>query len=118
MADPTSSWYSGADAQVQVNFQVMVGLVDFGLDPQQAVESARWQSMQPGTERSWPHDSDELVIEDRVPAPSIAELRKSGHTVRVVGPLDGPCSVNVLRREVERWQAGSDPRRDGYAAAF
>jgi gamma-glutamyltranspeptidase len=109
----------GADAQVQVNFQVLVGMVDFGLDPQQAVEMARWQSMQPGTDRSWPHASpDQLVLEDRFPEATRAELARRGHDVQVVGALEGPCSVNVLRRDGPLWQAGSDPRRDGYAAAF
>jgi gamma-glutamyltranspeptidase/glutathione hydrolase len=111
----------GADAQVQVNLQVLTALVDFGLDPQQAVEMARWQSMQPGTQANWPHDApDQLLVEDRLPAATRAELARRGHHVETVGALDGPCSVNVLRHEADGgyWQAGSDPRRDGYAIAF
>ena len=93
----------------------------FGLDPRQAVEMARWQSLQPGTQANWPHDAlDELLVEERLPAATRAELGRRGHNVQTVGPLDGPCSVNVLRRETDGgyWQAGSDPRRDGYAIAF
>ena len=93
----------------------------FGLDPQQAVEMARWQSLQPGTQANWPHDApDQLVVEDRLPAATRAELARRGHHVETVGPLDGPCSVNVLRHDADGgyWQAGSDPRRDGYAIAF
>jgi gamma-glutamyltranspeptidase/glutathione hydrolase len=111
----------GADAQVQVNLQVLVALLDFGLDPQQAVEMARWQSLQPGTSANWPHDaSGQLVLEDRIPAATRAELARRGHDVQTVGALDGPCSVNVLRYDAITgcWQAGSDPRRDGYALAF
>jgi gamma-glutamyltranspeptidase/glutathione hydrolase len=111
----------GADAQVQVNLQVFTALADFGLDPQQAVEMPRWQSMQPGTMANWPHDTpDELVVEDRIAERTRAELVRRGHHVQIVGPLDGPCSINVIRRDSETgyWQAGSDPRRDGYAAAF
>jgi gamma-glutamyltranspeptidase/glutathione hydrolase len=111
----------GADAQVQINFQVFTAMVDFGLDPQQAVEMARWQSLQPGTAANWPHDfPDQLVVEDRLPAATRAELSARGHDLQVVGPMEGPCSINVLRFEADTgyWQAGSDPRRDGYALAF
>jgi len=109
----------GGDAQVQVNLQVLTALVDFGLDPQQAVEMPRWQSMQPGTQANWPHAlPDQLLVEDRLPAATRAELARRGHRLQVVGPLDGPCSVNVIRHDQGYWQAGSDPRRDAYALAF
>jgi gamma-glutamyltranspeptidase/glutathione hydrolase len=111
----------GGDAQVQVNLQVLTALVDFDLDPQQAVEMPRWQSMQPGTQANWPHAlPDQLLVEDRLPPATLAELERRGHHLQVVGPLDGPCSVNVIRHEAAGgyWQAGSDPRRDGYAIAF
>jgi gamma-glutamyltranspeptidase len=111
----------GADAQVQVNLQVLIALVDFGLDPQQAVEMPRWQSLQPGTAANWPHTApDQLIVEDRLPPATRAELARRGHHVETVGPLDGPCAVNVIRRDTVAgcWQAGSDPRRDGYAVAF
>jgi gamma-glutamyltranspeptidase/glutathione hydrolase len=111
----------GADAQVQINLQVLTAMVDFGLDPQQTVEMARWQHLQPGTLANWPHETpDQLVLEDRVDPRTRAELARRGHNVEVVGPLDGPCSINVIRRDEDAgfWQAGSDPRRDGYAVAF
>jgi gamma-glutamyltranspeptidase/glutathione hydrolase len=109
----------GADAQVQANLQVLVSIVDFGLDPQQAVEAPRWQSFQPGADRNWPHEApDRLIMEDRFPETTRAELARRGHNVVAVGPLDGPCSVNAIRRHGDFWQAASDPRRDGYAIAF
>jgi gamma-glutamyltranspeptidase/glutathione hydrolase len=111
----------GADAQVQANLQVFTAMVDFGLDPQQAVEMARWQSMQPGTMANWPHDTpDQLIVEDRMSERTRAELAKRGHHVEVVGPLDGPCSINVIGSDDATGflQAGSDPRRDGYAMAL
>jgi gamma-glutamyltranspeptidase/glutathione hydrolase len=77
--------------------------------------------MQPGTQANWPHAlPDQLLVEERLPAATRAELARRGHHVETVGPLDGPCSVNVLRHTPDGgyWQAGSDPRRDGYAIAF
>ena len=41
-----------------------------------------------------------------------------GHTVRVLGPLDGPCSAEVIVRDATGLLlCGSAPRRDGWAAA-
>lgn len=111
----------GGDTQVQVNLQTLTGLVDVGLDPQQAVEMPRWESFQPGTFASWPHTgADELTAEDRFAPEVIADLRERGHNVRVLGALEGPCSAEVIVRDPETGllMAGSDPRRDGYAMAF
>jgi gamma-glutamyltranspeptidase/glutathione hydrolase len=110
----------GGDSQVQVNLQNFTAMVDFGLDPQQAVEAARWDHFQPGTGSVFPHAmSDELVVEDRVPAAVRDALRARGHRVRLIGPLDGPCSAEVIERRPDGLLlCGSDPRRDGWAAAF
>ncbi|MGB7298848.1 MAG: gamma-glutamyltransferase [Burkholderiaceae bacterium] len=110
----------GADNQVQINLQIAVAMMDYGRDPQQAVEAARWTSSQPGQDANWPHDGDySLTIEDRFPKASIDGLRDLGHDVRVVGPLDGPCSVACIRTlDNGTKMAGSDPRRDGWAGAY
>lgn len=110
----------GGDSQVQVNLQVFTAMVDFGLDPQQAVEAPRWDSFQPGTGSVYPHqDADELTMEDRFPHAVFDDLRARGHQVSVLGPLDGPCSAAVIARDpTGLLLCGSDPRRDGWAAAF
>lgn len=46
--------HPGADNQVQVNLQAVVGMIDFGLDPQQALEAPRWTSVQLGQEANYP----------------------------------------------------------------
>ena len=111
----------GGDAQVQINLQTFTAMVDLGLDPQQAVEMPRWESFQDGTHTSWPHShTDELTIEDRVPPAVIEDLRARGHNVRLLGPLSGPCSAEIILRDpgTGLLLAGSDPRRDGYAMAL
>lgn len=110
----------GADNQVQVNLQIVVALVDFGLDPQQAAEMPRWSSDQPGQSANWPHaGEDALTLEADMPAETVAALRAKGHDVRLVPPLEGPCSVECIRvLENGVRMAGSDPRRDGWAAAW
>ena len=110
----------GADNQVQVNFQVGVAMMDFGYDPQQAVEAPRWSSNQAGQNSNYPHPGEfVLTLENRF-APAVrTELEARGHDVRVVGDLEGPCNVAVIRiLENDVRMAGSDPRRDGWALAY
>jgi gamma-glutamyltranspeptidase/glutathione hydrolase len=111
----------GGDNQVQVNLQILTAMIDFGYDPQQAAEMPRWSSTQPGQEANWPHDCpDALNLEARFPDDVRAELAARGHPVVALGDLDGPCSVEIIRRDAATGMltAGSDPRRDGWALAY
>jgi gamma-glutamyltranspeptidase / glutathione hydrolase len=111
----------GADHQVQVNLQVLTAMIDFGLDPQQAAEMPRWTSNVPGQYANWPHGGeDALTIERRFPETVRRDLARRGHPVKAVGDLDGPCSVEIIRRDRATGMllAGSDPRRDGWALAW
>jgi gamma-glutamyltranspeptidase/glutathione hydrolase len=111
----------GGDYQVQVNLQVLTALIDFGFDPQQAAEAPRWSSTQPGQEANYPHDCpDALNLESRFAPEVRAGLAARGHHVVTLGELDGPCSVEIIRRDGATGMllAGSDPRRDGWALAY
>ncbi len=110
----------GADNQVQINLQVLTAMIDFGLDPQQAAEMPRWTSNTPGQYANYPHvGPDVLTIERRFPEDMRADLARRGHPVNPVGDLDGPCSVEIIRRNPDGMLlAGSDPRRDGWALAW
>jgi gamma-glutamyltranspeptidase len=110
----------GADNQVQINFQVATAMLDFGLDPQQAAEMPRWTSNVPGQYANYPHDGpDVLTMERRFPEEIRQELAGRGHPVNTVGDLEGPCSVEIIRRLPDgTLLAGSDPRRDGWALAW
>jgi gamma-glutamyltranspeptidase/glutathione hydrolase len=111
----------GADNQVQINFQIATAMIDFGLDPQQAAEMPRWTSNVPGQYANYPHDGpDVLTMERRFPEEVRRELARRGHPVDTVGDLEGPCSVEIIRRDADAGMllAGSDPRRDGWALAW
>lgn len=109
----------GADNQVQVNLQVMLAMAVFGLDPQQAVEAPRWTSSQPGQAANYPHGGDATLTLEAGLAAAAPGLQALGHQVAIVPPLEGPCSVAAIRvLENGVRMAGSDPRRDGWAAAF
>ena len=98
----------GADGQTQTNIQLVVDLIDFGADAQQANEAPRWRSEPDGT----------LIVENRFPEKTIAALRAKGHAVRVTGGYDevmGSSQAIVIDRENGVLQAGADPRRQAYA---
>ena len=109
----------GADNQVQVNLQVMMAMAVFGLDPQQALEMPRWTSNQLGQPANYPHAGDAVLTLEAGLAGAAAGLEALGHAVKIVPPLEGPCSVAAIRvLENGVRMAGSDPRRDGWAAAY
>jgi gamma-glutamyltranspeptidase/glutathione hydrolase len=111
----------GGDNQVQVNFQILTDMIDFGFDPQQACEMPRWASTAPGQHANYPHDDpDALNMENRFPEALRSDLARRGHNVVTSGALEGPCSVEIIRRDAESGvlMAGSDPRLDGWALAW
>ena len=109
----------GADNQVQINLQVLTAMMDLGADPQTALEAPRWTSSQRGQGANWPHEGDgRLTVEPGYGAEALADLERLGHRLHRVGPLEGPCSVQAIRIFKNGVRAvGSDPRRDGWAAA-
>ena len=110
----------GADHQVQVNTQMLTGMIDLGADPQTVLESPRWSSSQAGQGANWPHDGDaSLTIEADMGAEVLAGLEARGHVLNRVGHLEGPCAMQAIRvLDNGLRMAGSDPRRDGWAGAF
>lgn len=110
----------GADNQVQVNLQVLTAMMDLDADPQTALEAPRWTSSQRGQGANWPHEGDgTLTIEPGFGEDTLVGLERLGHRLVRVGPLEGPCSVQAIRLMPNGVKlAGSDPRRDGWAAAF
>ncbi|CAG9219647.1 Gamma-glutamyltranspeptidase [Paraburkholderia caribensis] len=113
----------GADDQVQTNLQASAALVDFELDPQYVAEATRWSSDQSGQEANWPHGgTNSLTIEEGLDASVMRELGRLGHQLQTVPALEGPCSLACIRalhtHDGPVFMAGSDPRRDGWAASF
>jgi len=110
----------GGHVQVQTNLQVIVNLVDFGMDVQEAIEAPRWQHLsatgQGGAEEA---TFGTLEIENRVAAETIAELKKRGHIVAELEPWDHASRVQLMQRYSNGTMAfGSDPRSAGQAAGI
>ncbi|GAB5602263.1 gamma-glutamyltransferase family protein [Thermus sp. FJN-A] len=101
----------GGFMQPQGHVQVVLGLTDFGLNPQAALDRPRWQVV-PG------RGGDEVLLEPGVPQATALFLKDLGHRVRyeVEHGLFGRGQA-VLRRG-EALVAASDPRAEGLALAW
>jgi gamma-glutamyltranspeptidase/glutathione hydrolase len=109
----------GGDIQVQSNLQVVCNVIDYGMNPQEAVEAPRWQH---GGSVGAPGEAgaELLAIEDRVSPAVRQELADRGHHVAALGPWAHGSSYQLIAVDPETgaYMAGSDPRCDGHAAGF
>ena len=109
----------GGDFQVQCGLQILSNLIDYGMDPQEAVEAPRWWSF-PGTDPASLDTPPELRVETGMPAATIKELEALGHQVapRRPGIYDGKVQLIILDPDSGILMGASDPRGDGQAAAW
>jgi gamma-glutamyltranspeptidase / glutathione hydrolase len=112
----------GGDVQPQAMVQLVVDVVDFGLDPQEAIEAPRVAS-ESFPNSFFPHHYNPGLVraEGRLPEAVLAELGVLGHRVErwparteLAGAL---CAIQV-DGPWGRLAAGADPRRLAYAAGW
>jgi gamma-glutamyltranspeptidase len=112
----------GADTQVQTNFQVITHILDFGMTVAEAVEAPRWRNTQSPTESNIPHVcKDELLMEGRFSAESLAGLKRRGHTLNLLAPWDGVVGREMMIQvdpDSGTLHGAADPRHDGYAVGW
>jgi gamma-glutamyltranspeptidase len=111
----------GADGQVQTIYQVLVNILDYGMNPQEAVEAPRWRSYVDGQDANWPHRCPNyLQVESRFRNTTIEGLQRRGHLVMRSPGWGAIGSVQVIQIDSGRgvYSVGSDPRRDAYGLAI
>jgi gamma-glutamyltranspeptidase/glutathione hydrolase len=98
----------GAAMQPQGHAQLLVNLLDYGMDSQEAVDHLRHR-----------HENGTLLIEGRVPESEIEKLHALGHRIQLkedyMIPAGGAQLIRILENGVRA--CGSDPRKDGCALA-
>ena len=95
----------------QTTTQMLVNVLDFGMNVQQAVDSPRFKCS-PGRE---------IEMEERFPRHVRAALATRGHDVKVVDAWwMGVGGAHAIRYDADQrvFQGGADPRRDGHAAGW
>ncbi len=109
----------GGDGQPQWNLQVVTALLDWGFDPQEAVEMPRW-THGPSTEPALSGNPESLVVESRFSRLLAKGLVTKGHLVHLAGPHDYSGAAQVIKIDHQRgvYTGGSDPRADGHAMGY
>jgi len=103
----------GGEGQPQTQLALLTRHLDFGIDPQTAIDLPRWL-----WGRTWGKATTGLTVENRLRTDVILELRRRGHSLHV-----GPAwSQQMGHAHMIAWdpatgllQAGCDPRSDGVA---
>ncbi len=90
--------------QPQGHLQVMLNMVEFGMDPQQAIDAPRFR-----------HLSGTSVAVEKLDPEVGAALQALGHDIRDAADVAFGGSQAILKL-ARGWAAGSDPRKDGMAA--
>jgi gamma-glutamyltranspeptidase/glutathione hydrolase len=111
----------GGDNQDQALLQVLLNIIEFGMNPQEAVEAPRFDT-QHYVSSFDDHEflPGSLNIESRIILKTIQELSSKGHKVKVQsdwGTLSAP-TVIVYDPKNGVASAGADPRRSRYAVAW
>ncbi len=108
----------GGDMQPQGHAQIVINLIDFGMNLQEAGDAPRIYhtgSSEPTGEIM--EDGGQLYLESGYPQETVRELVKRGHTVgsTLVGNYGG---YQAIKRENGVYVGASESRKDGHAAGY
>ena len=102
----------GGDNQDQALLQVLLNMLDFGMNPQEAVEAPRFQ-----TEHFYSSFGNhefvpgKLNLESRISRSTIDALNALGHRVTVTGEWSNSSAPTVIQVRNDVLNGGADPRR-------
>ena len=97
----------GGDMQPQGHVQVLVNLIDFGMNIQEAGEAARFR-----------HSPAGLALESAIGADARAGLESRGHKVITSPGVYGGFQGILIDPKSGVLMGGSDPRKDGLAIGW
>lgn len=109
----------GGDVQPQAHVQIILNMVDFGLDPQAAGDAARWRHGDDVEPTGEPADGIGKVFLESGFTPAVRDaLKARGHDVR---PPDGSFGgYQAIMRDAEHgvYVAATEMRKDGAADGY
>jgi gamma-glutamyltranspeptidase/glutathione hydrolase len=111
----------GGDNQDQALLQVLLNVIEFGMNPQEAVEAPRFDTQHYVSS----FDNHEFLagvlnVESRIPADVIKALDQRGHKIKIQSAWGTGSSPTVIMYDVKSGviSGGADPRRGRYAVAW
>jgi gamma-glutamyltranspeptidase/glutathione hydrolase len=110
----------GGDMQPQGHAQVLVNLIDFGMNVQQAGEAPRVEHVGSATPTGRPGSADGGTIkaEYGIPDAVVAELVRRGHHVERVRVNSGGYQGILIDPVTGMLHGGSEARKDGAAVGY
>ena len=106
----------GGEGQPQTQLALLTRVLDFGFDPQTAIDWPRWL-----WGRTWGDSTSGLTLEGRIGDVVRTELRQRGHTVHIAPNWSeqmGHAHMIRMDPETQLLAGGCDPRSDGSALGF
>jgi gamma-glutamyltranspeptidase/glutathione hydrolase len=111
----------GGDNQDQALTQVLLNIIEFGMNPQEAVEAARFDTAHfISSFADHRFNPGSLSLEKRFGEQTVEEMKKRGHKVDVnenFAPTSAPTIV-IYNPKTKLIQAGADVRRGRYAIGW
>ncbi|MEB2360412.1 MAG: gamma-glutamyltransferase [Bryobacterales bacterium] len=110
----------GGDDQCARTMQTFLNIVEFGMNPQRAIEAPRW-STRAFPSSPFPHTMrpGDAIVESRIQQTVRAELVKRGHRLFVQRPFAiGSNAAILVDWESGVLSAGADPRAQAAALAW
>jgi gamma-glutamyltranspeptidase/glutathione hydrolase len=109
----------GGDMQPQGHVQVLVNLIDFGMNVQAAGEAARVEHKGSATPTGHPAAGVGVIeAEPGIPAEAVHELEKRGHVVKRVRVNGGGYQAIMFDPKTGMLHGGSESRKDGCATGY
>ncbi len=111
----------GGDNQDQALLQVLFNVIEFGMNPQEAVEAGRFETQHyVSSFADHKFNPGSLMVEKRFGEALIEEMKRRGHKVEVnadFAPTSAPTIV-LFDPKTKLIQAGADARRGRYAMGW
>jgi gamma-glutamyltranspeptidase/glutathione hydrolase len=110
----------GGDMQPQGHVQILVNLIDFGMNVQQAGEAPRVEHVGSATPTGTPEQAHGGTIraEPGIPDDVVKELSSRGHRVERVRVNGGGYQGILIDPRTAMLHGGSEPRKDGMAVGY
>jgi len=109
----------GGDMQPQGHVQVLLNLLDFGMDAQQAGDAIRFRHDGSATPTGdTMNDGGVVHLEPGLPEDTITQLAAKGHTIRVGDEEFGGYQGIWIDPDTNMLHGGSESRKDGCAVGY
>ncbi|MDX1331422.1 MAG: gamma-glutamyltransferase [Robiginitalea sp.] len=108
----------GGDFQPQGHTQIVMNLIDFGMNLQEAGDAPRWDHTGGSSPTGENRGSGAVRIESGIPYQTVRGLMDRGHQVRYARGVYGGYQAILWDATTQSYHGASESRKDGQAAGY